>query len=83
MLVQFSTEILEKYSQSIEIISSPWRKTLREKVILKKNGAQNSRWGWGGGLVRSLVFTGVSLLVKFYEKDLLCDSQSFSRYIQL
>ena len=47
ILVQFSTVLLENNSQSIEIISSPLRKSLPEKVILnlKKNGAQNFRWG--------------------------------------
>ena len=42
-MVQFLEVLLEKYSQSIEISSSPLRKSLLEKVILKKIGAQNTK----------------------------------------
>ena len=35
-MVPFSTVLLEKYFQRIEISSSPLRKSLLEKVILKK-----------------------------------------------
>ena len=39
--VQFSSALLQKYSQRIEINSSPLRKNLLEKIILKqKRGAK-------------------------------------------